>query len=344
MKRNSLIDLFRFVCAFAVAIVHTRLGGGEPFWYISPFTWAIIPFFFMVSGYFLADENTDRMKQRLSKQIRNVFWLFAGSILVYFIFYMVLVAVQSPWSINEVFSSLRNWKYWYRFIALNHTGYIVNAPHLWYVPALLYALVVIRIALKYCKLKKMYWLAFVILLWVPMAIWQENRGADVSLALVRNFLTHGIPCLMAGAWIKCNTKRILKWPRKLVIALPVAFALLTIGEWLLYLRLGYGALSVNTGASLLAASLIVLSIHFPTAGARTPFPKWGAKYSMMIYISHVAFLRLLHTVAALWGVQNAAWYRWSAPFIVFLLAFGFSALWEAATGKRKERKREKAVA
>ena len=343
IERNSLIDLIRLVCAFAVVILHVRNNGGEPFWYISPFTWSIIPFFFMASGYFLADENAERMKQRLNKQIKTVFWMFAGSMLAYFIFRVLVVAVQSPWGLNEVFSALWNLEYWFKLLAFNDTGFISYAPHLWYVPAFLYAMVVIRVALKYVKLKRLYWLTLIILLWVPLTMWQANQGPDVPLAVVRNFWTHGIPCLLAGAWIKCNTQRILKWPRKLVIALPAALALLTVGEWLVYLQLGYGSLTVNTGATFFAASLMVLSIHFPSAGARTPFPRWGAKYSLMIYISHGVFSFLLYTAAVTWRFWDAIWFRLVAPVAVLLLSFGFAMLWEGAKDMRKGRKQAKAV-
>ena len=346
MKRNSLIDLFRFVCAFFVVTIHIHLPGSVFRGVIFPLTRMAVPFFFMVSGYFLADLDAERMKQRLNKQIKTVFWMLAGAMLVYFVFQLVFTAIQNPDGLQKSISVLWNWNKWYRLIAISETRGFYSA-HLWYLSALLYGMAIIRLALEYHELKKLYWPAAILgLLLVPLLAWRLGlNDPNAPLAMIRNVVFTGFPCLMTGAWIKCNTQRILKWPRKLVIALPVLFSLLTIGErWLVYWWLGYGSLTTFFNSLLLAASMIVLSIHFPEAGARTPFPKWGAKYSLMIYISHAMIITVLTAAAKSWGFQDAAWYRWSAPFAVFLLAFGFSVLWEGAKGKLKERKQAKAAA
>ena len=346
MKRNSLIDLFRFVCAFLVVLIHFQLPGDVFKGVIFPITRMAVPFFFMVSGYCLADENMERMKQRMNKQIRNIFRLFAGAFVAFFVFRFILIAVQNPSGAQNFLSALWNWDCWYRLIAVSDTsGFPVG--HLWYLPALLSSIVAVRLALEYHEPPKMYWVAAILgLLLVPLLIWNRSpHGANAPLVLLRNGLFTGFPCLMAGVWIKCNTRRILKWPRKLVIILPIVFALLTVGErWLIYALLGISSLTTFFNGLLLAASMIVLSIHFPEAGARTPFPKWGAKYSLMIYICHMGFIDVMNVVAKLWGIQSESWYRWSGPFILLLLSLGFAALWEGTKDKLKQRKQAKIAA
>jgi len=344
MKRNSLIDLFRFVCAFMVVLIHIKLPGDFANGFFFPLTRMAVPFFFMVSGYFLADENTERMKQRLNKQIRSVFWLFAGAMLALFLVELLIDLAQNPGGTQKYLSVLWDWNNWYRLIAVNNTSRFY-AGHLWYLSALLYSMVLIRLALEYHELKKMYWIAVVLgLLLVPLMVLQRING-KVPKELLLNFLFPGLAYVIGGAWIKCSAQRILKWPRKLVVLLPVIFSLLTIGErWLVYAVFGFGSLTTFFNGMLLAASLIVLSIHFPSAGERTPLPKWGAKYSLMIYICHMGFIDILNAVAKSWGFQNAAWYQWSAPFFVFLVSFGFAALWEGTKNKLKERKQAKIAA
>jgi len=345
MKRNALIDLFRFVCAFLVVVIHIPFPGGVFHGFVFPLTRMVVPFFFMVSGYFLADENAGRMKRRLNKQIRHIVWLFAGSMLIYFIVRILFIIMQDPSGTPGNLLVLLDWNSWLRLLAINDTAGF-PAGHLWYLSALLYAMVVIRRALEHFELKKLYWPALILgLLLVPLLVWQKSpQAANVPLSLVRNYLFFGFPCLMAGAWLKCNAQRILTWPRKFVMILPVVFALLAIGErWLVYSWLGFGSMVTFFNALLLAASLIVLSVHFPAAGARTVFPQWGARYSLMIYIIHIIPLRVLDAAAGAWGCREASWYRWSAPIVVFLLAFGFAVLWEGAMSKLKERKQAKAT-
>jgi len=160
----------------------------------------------------------------------------------------------------------------------------------------------------------------------------------VPLALARNFLTCGIPCILAGMWIKRNAARILQWPRRLVIALPIAFALLTIGErWLLYWWFGVSILTLEISGLFLAASLIVLSLHFPGAGERSVFSKWGANHSMVIYIVHMVPVYVLGAVAAAWGFRRAAWYQWTAPLAAFALSLGIAMAWQRIKRRRKEK-------
>ena len=342
IKRNSLIDLFRLVCAFLVVIIHIPLQGRVFADVILPLTRVAVPFFFMVAGYFLADENMERMKQQLNKQIRHVFRLFAGAFLFYLVFHILLAALQSPNGLKTYLSGLWNWKNWAQLIAINDPK-AFRAEHLWYLAALLYGMAAIRLALKYFALKKIYWVGAVLgLLLVPLLIWQKSPyGEHIPLAMFRNFLFTGIPCLLVGVWIKCNTQRILKWPRKLVAFMPIAFVLLSIIERrLIYSWLDMIHLATFFSSLLLAASMIVLSIHFPSAGARVPFSKWGAKYSQMIYISHIFFIYILDAIAKSWRIQDALWYQLSLLFVivVFLLSLGFAAVWEGAKNKLKQRK------
>ena len=335
-----MIDVFRFVGAFMVVTIHIGFPGLWIRGVYFPLTRLAIPFFFMVSGYFLADQDMERMKQRLTKQIKNIFWVLIAALLAYFVFDLALTAIQNPGKVYDHVKVLWTWGRWYRLIAINDTRPFYG-PHLWYLSAQLYAMVAIRLALEYHKLQRLVWVAALALLAVPLLIWQ--KGQAVPLALIRNFLLVGIPCVMAGAWMKLNTERILKWPRKLVICLPIAFTLLTLGErWLWFLWLGHSSLTLYVNGLLLAASLIVLSMHFPAAGERTVFSKWGADHSLMIYIAHMMPVYLFGAVAKAWGFARSPWYQWTAPVLVFALSLGIAMVWGWGKGKLKWRKRVKA--
>jgi len=333
MKRNALIDVFRFVGAFLVVTIHIRFPGEIMRGVYYPLTRLALPFFFMASGYFLADKDMERMKQRLTRQIRHIFFVLTGAMLAYFLFELAMTAIQNPAEVYARVKALWEWGRWYRLVAINDTRRFYG-PHLWYLSALLYTMVCARLALEYHRLEKIYWTGALALLAIPLLIWQN--GQDVPLALARNFLTFGIPCVMAGAWIKINAERILKWPRKLVIAMPIAFALLTVGErWLFYWWLGISSILLYVSALLLAASLIVLSMHFPTLGEGKALSKWGANYSMMIYIAHMIPVTIWGAIAKAWGFYRSPWYQWTAPLVVFALSLGFAMAWESAKRRRK---------
>ena len=341
MKRNTLIDVFRFVGAFLVVCIHIRFPKEFSDHFLMPVTRMAVPFFFMVSGYFLADINIDKMKQRLDKQIKHVFWLFAGAAAFYFCAEVIAAAIRNPGEVMDVVSRLWDWNRWYRFIAVNDTWTLFGplSQHLWYLIALVYSMAAIRLALEHYPLKKLFWAIPVIgACIVPLTLIKWGVHREWPAPLVRNFFTWGIPCVLAGAWMKCNTPRLQKLPRGLAAVLPIIFVLSSMAERYAFNRwTPIKSMNIYFNSLLLAASVIVLSLHFPGAGGRGPFARWGARYSLMIYIIQYFIIWLIEHAAAWLGIEHAPWYRWTAPVLVFAASLVFSMVWEWGKDQMKNR-------
>lgn len=61
-KRNTTLDLMRWLCAFLVVVIHVPIYGKG---ILMPFTRIAVPFFYMVTGYYIYTSNEDKLKGRL---------------------------------------------------------------------------------------------------------------------------------------------------------------------------------------------------------------------------------------------------------------------------------------
>lgn len=83
-QRNSILDLFRFISCILIVLIHCPLPGflGDA---IITFGRYAVPFFLMISGWYLfsADRNVVLKKSR--KQLRSIVKLIGAFFVAYFI-------------------------------------------------------------------------------------------------------------------------------------------------------------------------------------------------------------------------------------------------------------------
>lgn len=69
MQRNLSIDFGRFVAAFLVVIIHVNLFVGHGF--LLQFARIAVPFFYIISGYYLFTPHSAKLKMRLVNSIKK---------------------------------------------------------------------------------------------------------------------------------------------------------------------------------------------------------------------------------------------------------------------------------
>lgn len=62
--RIASLDYARWIFAFLVVIIHIPLMGGS---YLMPIAWCAVPFFYMVTGFFLYDSNPTKIGAKITK-------------------------------------------------------------------------------------------------------------------------------------------------------------------------------------------------------------------------------------------------------------------------------------
>jgi len=335
MKRNALMDTLRLAVSFFVALLHAPLPGafGEA---IKPILRCAVPFFFMVSGYWLADNDMARVKARLNKQARRIFLLLAASCAAFFVMYIAYSVFFERTGFAAPFQTLFDYRSIASFLAFNNTDLFWpgGSAHLWFLAGLLYALLLLRLALERLPLRRLYWSIPVLLsIAVPLAMFASRNIEAVQDRdmITRNFLFTGIPCVLAGMWLRQNERKLKRLPDWAVIALPFACAALCLLE-------RFTALSnpFELSRILFAASLVALSARFPSVTRKTFLPRWGERYSLMIYIIHYPVVSALKWLTER-GLPEAVM-RWGGAVIAFTAALALTMAWDGAQPMLRRKK------
>lgn len=84
------LDYARWIFAFLVVVIHVPVLGGR---YLMPIAWGAVPFFYMVTGYFLYDSNTTVIGTKIIKALKNYFriWLVSFSLLTTIVFLLKVI-------------------------------------------------------------------------------------------------------------------------------------------------------------------------------------------------------------------------------------------------------------
>lgn len=338
MKRNALMDTLRLLVSFYVVLLHAPLPGsfGEA---IKPILRCAVPFFFMVSGYWLADNDMARVKVRLNKQARRMFLLLAVSCAAFFAMNIAYSVVIEHTGFTAPFQTLLDYRAVASFLAFNNTDLFWpgGSAHLWFLAGLLYALLFLRLGMERLPLRRLYLLVPVLLAAaVPLAVFAARHIEAVQNRdmITRNFLFTGIPCVLAGMWMRQNERKFKRLPDWLVLILPFACAALCLLERIPLLRNPFELARI-----FLAASLVLLSARFPAVTGRSFLPRWGECYSLMIYIIHYPVISGLKWLVDR-GLPEGV-LAWGGAAIAFAAALAFAMAWDyikgALHGNRKFR-------
>lgn len=274
------IQILKVFCAFLVVLIHepSFLKG-----YIMPLTRIAVPIFFMITGYFILDSYGNLSEKKLKKTLYKITRLYIIVAFVYII-YKLLIYIRHPELYSTVFL---NYRYWIHFL---FTG-TKPTGHLWYLIALIQALVIIIVAIK-LKVERMLFFIIPIGLVLNLIIGRYNFIFDDfnipnNLILSRNVLTIGLPCILIGMMIRryehflpsCKTIIILSF-----------FTLCAIYVETIILRVSFHSLQGDIILFTIPFAICVF-ILFLKYQSKHPIAhslaKIGKLYSMDIYIWHI---------------------------------------------------------
>jgi len=330
MRRNALMDTLRLAVSFFVVLLHAPLPGafGEA---VKPVLRCAVPFFFMVSGWWLADNDMARVKARLNRQARRISLLLALSGAAFFAMNIAYSVLIEKTGFAAPFRTLLDYRSIASFLAFNNTDLFWpgGSAHLWFLAGLLYVLLFLRLALEHLPLHRLYYLVPVLLAAAaPLAMFAARgieAGQDRDM-ITRNFFFTGIPCVLLGMWLRQNERKLRRLPNWAVAALPFACAGLCLLERLPLLRNPFELARI-----LFAASLVLLSARFPAVTGRTFLPRWGERYSLMVYIIHYPIVSGLK-----WLTQHglpAPVLAWGGALSAFAAALAFAMAWDGCKNR-----------
>lgn len=294
-NRYAGLDALKCICALMIVCLHTI-----PYSY-APLLIALcriaVPIFFMITGFFYPCHDNSRQ----NRQIRKVIKLCVISFFIYSVYYTIMDVKVGNNVTNWLTASL-GYDSILDFLFFNQ---IKGIEHLWYLYALLYALLIIR----FLRLDKLNIYLLIGTLSFLLSLGYAISFLDFPYWYYRNWLFEGIAFILLGMSIRrccsvCNKN-----------ALVLSFI---IGVLLLPLELSLSEAFLRGQKEYYLSTLFVVVPVF-IYGVRTPMANLGVlsnigkNYSSSIYIYHILVLR----VSSFWIQYDTI--RNIAPIVVFVL-------------------------
>ena len=205
-RRWTCIDILKCLAAIAVVEIHKPLEiqGGDEFLILCRFA---VPVFFMITGFFYPETVA---KKRELKQFGKIFTITIGANLFYLL-WEILLAVEKRENIKEALLARFEERVPEDFILWNFSPL---SPHLWYLQALLYVLVIAFIV-EHLGLRKLAYLAIPVLLAGSLIKGSYSLlfvgKEDCHIYYARNFLYCGLPFFWLGCWFGSRKEALLSF-------------------------------------------------------------------------------------------------------------------------------------
>ena len=289
MKKTASFDIAKFICAFLVISIHTYpLMDIHPtlnLILVSGIARIAVPLFFVISAYFFFQHQDENYVMKYLKKIGKLYLIWS---LIYLPFY-ILQNYQSGLVVMVV-----------RYI--RNFFFLGSHYHLWFLPALMFALYVVNKLSKYFKLKQILVISVCLyfighlgniyvneLYQVPIlgTFYQMYRNIFET---TRNGLFFGIPFIAMGyLCAKISNKHHvsfwIKWNLISIVLFVIEFSLLCYFDvindlssmYLMLIPLVYGIFRW------LQATQIAI----------TPMYMMMRKMSLLIYVSHILFYLII---------------------------------------------------
>lgn len=321
------MDILKALCAFGVVVVHQRFPGRIGLAVIDLFRIAV-PIFFMITGYFYVDVQNSR---REVIQIKKIFWLFLLSNVTYLLWRVV---IRMPCGKNEIMlflSEIFHWKTMVIFVFFNESPI---QPHLWYLGAVLYVLVIVHF-LK--KLLKTHFDAG-LCIFLPVLLVIGLVFGSYSLLLLhkiypeyvfRNFLCEGIPFFSIGYFLRKKKKSYaiskLFQNKAVQLVLVCCFSVTTLLEHTLLSYLGFSG-TREYFLSTIFLSIIVFSIFNNCQwNDKMPLLQYiGRELSAKIYIIHPVIIAIFNKIVS--RTEIYLYYNMCRPIVVYGVSAAVSVL------------------
>ena len=316
-SRAASLDVLKAICAFLVVCIHVPFPGkvGE---YFTALTRVAVPIFFMITGFFHADVVLGRKSK---DQIKKIFLLSIKANVIFLVWKFVYNAVKGKQAVHvfvlEAFSSDALAKFF--LFNDNQVG-----PHLWYLSAILYVLIIVFL-IDRLNAKKVLYYSTPILLLGDLVLGKYSLvflGHEVPYYYVRNFLFVGLPYFSIGNIIRDRYSHIERIGRKWLVSAMVLFSFTTIAERMILVSVGKNAVRDHyLSTTFLAVSIFMYTLvrqgrQGANSNRQKLLAKIGREYSADIYIVHPIIITILQVVFSILGLRTI--YVRMAPMIVYM--------------------------
>ena len=314
-KQNRTLNFFKGVACFCVIMLHAGFPGVVGKLLYGPSRFAV-PFFFMISGYYVYDDNVQTMVKKIPKKIKHIAVLLVITEIVYLLWHVIQYAILGGFEnvyawFADVFSVSAILQ-----LLLFQTTSIGDVS--WFLVALLLCYMAIWFVAKK-NLWTMINILTPILLLVNIVVgeWIPFLGIDIQWYWCSNFGVLGFPFFCLGNLIRKNQDDFCaKYStKKLIFIIGLSVICITVE------RVLTDASQLYIGNIFLASALFLICIKCSNLFQKRNFgEEIGEKYAFYVYIFHPIVRDILYGFLFVnWGWDSYAIIVWMKPIVVFVV-------------------------
>lgn len=318
--RNHTLNYMKAIACFCVLMLHCGFAGIVGKLLYGPSRFAV-PFFFMVSGYYVYSRDTQKVLSRLPGKIKHIAILLIGTEITYLVWHIIQSAI------NAGIEGVANWFFntftISKFVQLLLFQTTPIGDVSWFLVALLLCYIVTYFIAKY-NLWKMTSGMIPVLLMINIVLGEivPFWGINSQWYWCSNFWVLGFPFYAMGFWIRRNQENLCQKcsVKRIVLIVIMSIILITIE------RIITNASQFFVGNFFMALALFLFSVKYPTIFKTRSFVEnIGEKYAFYVYILHPIIRDLLYKlILEPIGLSAHLVITWTKPIVVFAICVGIS--------------------
>lgn len=315
MQRFYSLDVVKVLAAFLVICIHLPFPGlfGE---YLVPITKIAVPYFFIVSGFFIWDKEVKVLKYKIISNIKKIFGILIASNVLYFFWKVFMVSLSST-KLSNYLSTIFNREVAINFLFFNESPF---SDHLWYLSAYLYVLIIYYFLVHFEKVKYIYSLVPILLI--------GSFALGGNILLMRNFIFIGIPYFFIGNLIRIKFENDqLNFKSGYAFVGIVLSYILSLFEQRFYQAQGLmNNREHYIGTTFFVSLIFLLLVMKPSFMEKSGFDKI-ADYTLYIYIFHPIIITIYREVISFLPKELSNGIELVGPFFIFFLSLLSSIVW-----------------
>ncbi|MBS6921960.1 MAG: acyltransferase [Lachnospiraceae bacterium] len=330
-ERNHTLNYIKALACFCVLMLHCGFPGIIGKFIYGPSRFAV-PFFFMVSGYYVYSQNTSKVLSKLPRKIKHIAVLLVGAECTYLIWHIIQSAIEGRVKgVYDWFTNTFTVEKGVRFIIFQTTPV---GDVSWFLVALILCYIVTYPIAKY-NLWNLTIRMIPVLLLINIIFGEVAPfwGINVQWYWCSNFWLLGFPFYAMGYWVrrKQNELCVNCSVKSTALAVILSIILITIE------RVFTSANQFFIGNIFLALSLFLFSIRYPSVFKEKYFVEnIGEKYSVYIYILHPVVRDILYgLILEYLDLTSCIIMIWGKPIFVFVACIGISIVIDTLGSKHK---------
>lgn len=327
--RRLGLDLIRFALSFLVINTHMTTPGEE---YTDALARVIVPLFCLITGYYY--DGTQRKGKTKIQVIKMAKLLLYATLLPFA--WDILCTIVSGSSLPDYLRYRMQPMPWIKFLLFNTSLF---GPHLWYLSAALYSLILLLAADHFRCRQKLYPLIPVLLL-ANLVLGNYSvvlLGRRIPVLLTRNYLLFTLPFMLLGDWLRHRQIAVPNRPLWLIVIVSVAAIVLE--KYFLLHNYGEFNQEFYLGTTFLACAIFLLVLQNEDAFHFPPLPflsRLGKTSATTVYVIHYIVIGIMDSFVRM-ATSVLPWapaaYYWMGSILVLIVCYAITELFHRILAK-----------